>query len=129
MINIFAFTCANRSGAVRFFLGGGNCDTVLHLFQWYRSSPVRVQIDRELVGLINLIVLNKLLTNMIFPKSLKKFSGFSGVSYLSKVCSVRSGLSIAPTLDRFGRVQVKNDAIEKVEDGVTVSPPKKTHKC
>ena len=57
----------------------------------------------------------------------KIFSGYSGISYWSKVCSGQPGLSIAPTLGRFGRVQVKNDDIEKkVEDGVTVSPPKKT---
>ena len=43
----------------------------------------------------------------------KIFSGASVISYWSNACSGRSGLSIAPTLDRVGRVQVKNDTIEK----------------
>ena len=59
----------------------------------------------------------------------KFFSGSSGISYWSKACSGRSGLSIAPTLDRFGRVQVKNDTIEKKWRTVSqFLPLKKTHK-
>ena len=42
-----------------------------NFFQWYRFSPVRVQISRELIRLITLIGLNKFLTNMISPKTLK----------------------------------------------------------
>ena len=50
----------------------------------------------------------------IIEKSFVKiFSGSSGISYWSKACSEISLLSIAPTLDRFGRVQLKNDTIEK----------------
>ena len=55
----------------------------------------------------------------------KFFSGSSGLSYWSKACSIRSGLSIAPTLDRFGRVQVKNDTIEKRWRPVSQFPPLK----
>ena len=53
------------------------------------------------------------------------FSGCSELSYWSKACWVRSGLSIAPTLDRFGRVQVKNDTIEKRWSSVSQFPPLK----
>ena len=43
----------------------------------------------------------------------KIFSGSSGILYWLETCSDRSGLSIAPTFDRFGRVHVKKDTIEK----------------
>ena len=54
-----------------FFLGGGNED---FFAKWPISSNVRVQIGRELVRLITLIGLNKFLTNITSPTSLKKFS-------------------------------------------------------
>ena len=53
------------------FLGGGETST---FFQFYRSSHVDVQIGRKMVRLIDLIILHKLETNMILPKTLKKFS-------------------------------------------------------
>ena len=43
----------------------------------------------------------------------KFFSGTSGISYCSKTCSSRPGLSIAPTPDRFGHVQAMKDITEK----------------
>ena len=45
------------------FLGGGTVTPSSSFFQWYRSSHVRVQIGREFMRLINLIVRNNLLTN------------------------------------------------------------------
>ena len=44
---------------------------------------------------------------------LEIFSGTSGISYCSKTCSSRPGLSIAPTPDLFGHVQAKEDTIKK----------------
>ena len=44
-------------------------------------------------------------------KSCSKF--FSETSYCSKTCSSRPGLSIAPTLVRFGHVQTIKDTIKK----------------
>ena len=44
---------------------------------------------------------------------LEIFSGTSGISYCSKTCSSRPGLSIAPTPDRFGHVQAMKDITEK----------------
>ena len=62
----------------------------------------------------------------LYRKVLREnFSGSSGISYWSKACSGRSGLSIAPTLDRFGRVQVENDTIEKRWMPVSQFPPLK----
>eukprot|EP00493_Phyllostaurus_siculus_P020256 UN20581 len=52
------------------------------------------------------------------------------MSYCSKTCSNRSGISISPTLDRFGHVQARNDTIEK--EWITIPPEvplKKTHTC
>ena len=64
---------------------------------------------------------------LTFEKSLvKSFSGSLGILYWSKTCSDRSGLSIAPTLDRFGVVRKKKDTIEKgMNDDCTNSPFKK----
>ena len=59
----------------------------------------------------------------------KIFSEASGISYWSKACSGRSGLSIAPPLDRFRRVQVKNDTIEKRWRTVSQFPPLKKRTC
>ena len=56
----------------------------------------------------------------IKKSGLKFFSGTLGISYCSKTCSKRSGLSIAPTPNRFGHVQAKNDTIEK--EWITIPP-------
>merc|ERR1712035_236183 len=59
----------------------------------------------------------------------ENFSVSSGIPNWSKACLGQSGLSIAPTLDRFGRVQVKNDTIEKRRRaGSQFPPPKKKKK-
>ena len=59
---------------------------------------------------------------------LEFFSGTSGISYCSKTCSSRPGISIAPTPDRFGHVQAIKDTIEKIGSWRSFrSPPKKTH--
>eukprot|EP00493_Phyllostaurus_siculus_P020652 UN20977 len=53
------------------------------------------------------------------------FSGTSDipVSYCSKTCPELSGLSIAPILDRIGRVEAKNDTIEKRWITIPPVPP------
>ena len=43
----------------------------------------------------------------------RNFLETSGISYCSKTCSSRPGLSIAPTLVRFGHVQTIKDTIKK----------------
>ena len=55
----------------------------------------------------------------------KIFSRSSRISYWSKTCSDRSGLSIALTLDRFGVVHVKKDTIEKGWTTIAPIPPLK----
>ena len=68
-------TTGSKSAAfVRFFLGGELVQSSSTLFQWYPFSHARPRIGRELVRLITLICLNKFSTNIIFPKTLKKFS-------------------------------------------------------
>ena len=60
----------------------------------------------------------------------KFFSGTSGISYCSKTCSNRPGLSIAPTPDRFGHVQAIKDTIKKSGSWWLQNPLlKRTHKC
>ena len=47
--------------------------------------------------------------------SVKIFSDRSGIWYLSKTCSNRSGLSIAPTPEWFGQLQAKILSILKID--------------
>jgi len=59
------------------------------------------------------------------------FSGTSGISYWSKTCLNRPGLSIAPTPDRFGLLQAIKDDIKKRWITIASELPlqRKTHKC
>ena len=54
-VTLFPFFPTFYSQNVRFFLGGETVTPSSTFFQWYRFSPVRIQIGWESVRLINLI--------------------------------------------------------------------------